>query len=429
MLDRTKAPTYFPIQGFQSIHPEHLTFSNGMNVFVFDSGEQDLVRMEWIFKNSYTGEVENALLNSCLSALILEGTEQMSNAEIAETVDYYGAYLVPEFSVDHSSLTLFTLNKHLHHLLSLIYTLFNEATFPEKEVNTYLRNSKQRLEIALKKNDFTARRLFNNTLFGHSRYGNVVTAADYDKITISDLKELYSSQFTPENCVVIIAGKVEYQTLEMLRNIFDQTWNGKKPAHLQDPPSFPSLSGQTLIEERPDALQSALRLGYRSIPRSHPDFPGLQLVNTILGGYFGSRLMVNIREDKGYTYGIGSGIVSLMNGAYHTISTEVGVDVTRNTLQEIEHEIHVLRTERVSDAELHLVKNYMMGSLLGSLENIFSHADKFKQVYFSGLDLSYFDYYQQVIQEITADNILQLAQTYLDYDRMEKVIVGKYQQK
>lgn len=427
MLDRTNAPTYFPIQGFQSIHPEHLNFANGMNVYVFDSGAQDLVRMEWVFENSYGGAVENALLGSCLSALILEGTERLRNAEIAETVDYYGAFLVPEFSADHSSLTLFSLNKHLHHLLPLVYELFTEATFPEKEVNTYLRNSKQRLEIALKKNDFTARRLFNHTLFGTSRYGNVVTATDYDQITIPDLKELYARQFTPENCMLVVAGKVEPQTLEMLREIFDRTWPGKKPVRTQTPPPFPTLSGQTLMEERPDALQSAIRLGYRSIARSHPDFPGLQVVNTLLGGYFGSRLMANIREDKGYTYGIGSGIASLMNGAYFTISTEVGVDVTGPTLQEIEKEIHLLRTVAVSDAELHLVKNYMMGSLLGSLENIFSHADKFKQVYFSGLDLSYFDYYQQVIQEISADDILQLAQTYLDYDRMEKVIVGRYQ--
>src|SRR5690606_5823220 len=145
------------------------------------------------------------------------------------------------------------------------------------------------------------------------------------------------------------------------------------------------------------ALQSAIRLGSRTIGRSHADFPALQLVNILLGGYFGSRLMANIREDKGYTYGIGSGIVSLQHDAYLTIATEVGADATRATLVEIEKEIGRLRSEPVSDEELQVVKSYILGSMLGSLENIFAHGDKFRNVYFSGLDIDYYDYYVETI--------------------------------
>lgn len=425
MLDRTIAPPYFPIKGFDTLHPQQIDYTNGITVYSFDSGEQELVRIEWIFKNQYWGDPENSLLNSCLAALILEGTSRLNNAEIAEAIDFYGAYLIPEFRPDQTSLTLFTLNKHLPHLLPLVYEVLTDAVFPEKEINTYLRNSKQRLGIALKKNDFVARRVFNHTLFGDTRYGKMVMAEDYDQISIDDLKALYAEQFHPENCTLIIAGKVEPELLDQLRQTFDRTWEGKKPSRPQHNPVFPDLLAQTRIDERADALQSAIRLGYRSIPRSHPDFPGLQVLNTILGGYFGSRLMANIREDKGYTYGIGSGVVSLAHGAYYTISTEVGVDVTADTLKEIEHEIQVLRQEPVSEAELKLVKNYMIGSLLGSLENIFSHADQFKQVLFSGLDLEYYTYYQREVLNIDADRILELARTYLDYDRMEKIIIGK----
>jgi predicted Zn-dependent peptidase len=167
-------------------------------------------------------------------------------------------------------------------------------------------------------------------------------------------------------------------------------------------------------------------MGLPSITRSHPDFPALQVTNTVLGGYFGSRLMANIREDKGYTYGIGSGISSFRNGGALFIATEVGADVCKAAIAEIEKEINLLKTELVSEDELSLVRNYMLGSLLGSLENVISHADKFKNIYFSGLGYEYYDRYTQVIRSITAEEILQIANKYLNLDEFYKTIVGKY---
>jgi predicted Zn-dependent peptidase len=149
-------------------------------------------------------------------------------------------------------------------------------------------------------------------------------------------------------------------------------------------------------------------------------------MNTVLGGYFGSRLMANIREDKGYTYGIGSGASSLNRGGALFIATEVGADVCKAAVTEIEKEINILKTELVPENELSLVRNYMLGSLLGSLENIFSHADKFKNIYFSGLDYDYYDRYTQVIRSSTAEDVLKTANKYLNLDKFYKVIVGKY---
>jgi len=167
-------------------------------------------------------------------------------------------------------------------------------------------------------------------------------------------------------------------------------------------------------------------MGLPFINRSHPDFPAVQVLNTVLGGYFGSRLMNNIREDKGYTYGIGSGIAAYKQAAALFIATEVGTDVCKAATIEIEKEINLLKTDLVPAEELSLVRNYMLGSLLGSLENVFSHADKFKNLYFSGLDYEYYDRYTDVVKSITAGELLKLANEYLDFDRFYKVIVGKY---
>jgi zinc protease len=177
--------------------------------------------------------------------------------------------------------------------------------------------------------------------------------------------------------------------------------------------------------EKEEALQSAIRIGRRTINRSHADFPGLQVLNTILGGYFGSRLMANIREDKGYTYGIGSASVSLKNAGYFFIASEVGAEVCSKAIDEIDKEIEILKTQPVPDDELVLVRNYMLGSLLGSLENAFSHADKFKNIFFYGLGYDYYERYIQTVKDISAERIMELANKYFNAGDFERVIVGK----
>ncbi|SEL87824.1 M16 family metallopeptidase [Parapedobacter koreensis] len=427
MLDRTLPPAYHPITGFDLIKPAHLQFSNGLQAFVFNAGEQDVVRIEWIFANVFAQD-EQALLNTCASELLLEGTASYSSKQIAELVDFHGAFLVPEYGYDQSSLTLFSLNKHLSQLLPVVKDILTDAVFPEKELATYIRNNKQKLQVSLKKNSFVARRLFNKTLFGPSRYGSVPDIADYDRISREALLALFKQQYTPSNCTLVVSGKATDEVIAMLEGLFGDSWPAEGgSAPVDTAPAISGTTGLLVVDERKDALQSAIRLGYQSIQRSHPDFPGLQVLNTLLGGYFGSRLMANIREDKGYTYSIGSGLASLKHSAFFTISSEVGVEVTKATMAEIEKEIRRLREEPVEKAELALVKNYLMGTMLGSLENVFSHADKFKNVYFSGLDFEYYDYYTDVVNAITREEILRLANTYLDYENMIKIVVGKYE--
>lgn len=424
MLDRNSPPAHHPVTGFELIAPRHLTLANGLNVFVFNAGEQEVVRMEWIFEHVFP-QTESTLINSCACEMLLEGTSAYSSSQIAEKIDFHGAFLIPQVDRDRATLSLFSLYKHLDHLLPLVKNLLTDAIFPEKELATYIRNNKQKLEVSLQKNSIVARRLFHSAVFGQNRYGISPNMADFDGITREDLLTLFRKQYAPSNCTLIISGKISDAVIETVTRLFGETWT-PHPSHL-DNNELPIILQQdnVIVEDRPDALQSALRLGYMSIQRSHPDFPGLQVVNTLLGGYFGSRLMANIREDKGYTYSVGSGLISLKHSAFLTIASEVGAAFTAATLKEIEKEIERLKTESVGDDELSKVKNYVMGSMLGSLENVFSHADKFKNVYFSGLELDYYAYYTEVVRHINADDVLRLANTYLDYEKMVKVIVGK----
>jgi len=424
MLNRINPPAFHPIENVSVLSPERLELSNGSKLFVFNAGEEELIRIQWIFNNADL-QPDKPIINSALSAMLLEGTTKYSSAQIAEKVDFYGAYLFPEFSYDQTSLTLITLTKYLDKLLPLVIEILDDAVFPQQELDTYKRNSKQALKISLQKNDQVARRKLNNALFGDSSYGYIYEEKDFDQLNREDLLSLFKNQITPSNCTLFVSGKISSGSLAYIRDEIEKQWINFAPKPVIMPPVLKSVVPQQILVEKEKALQSAIRIGQRSIQRSHPDFPAFQVLNTILGGYFGSRLMMNIREDKGYTYGIGSGLGSLKHAGFFTISSEVGTSVSAATLKEIEFEINRLKIEKVSADELLLVKNYLLGSMLGSLENVFSHTDKFKQVYFSGLKLDYYDYYTQQVKDINAEDLLSLANKYLDFDKMIRVIVGK----
>ena len=177
--------------------------------------------------------------------------------------------------------------------------------------------------------------------------------------------------------------------------------------------------------EKEGALQSAIRIGKLMFNKTHPDFQSLQVLNTVYGGYFGSRLMSNIREDKGYTYGIGSGLVSLQHGGYFFITTEVGVDVTAKAIKEIYFEMDRLRKEKITTDELQLVKNYLLGTFLRSVDGPFAMADRFKGILNYNLGYDYFDRYIATIRAVSASDLMGLANTYFDKDSMIELVVGK----
>lgn len=380
MLNRAVAPEAKPIGDIHLKSPKVLAFNNGIPVYVFHSPDQELVRIEWIFNNVFN-EDENPLLNSALSALLKEGTKNYNSAEIADKVDFYGAFLMPEYGFDITSLTLYTLNKHSNVLLPLIKEILTESVLPQKELDTYLRNNKQKLQVSLQKNDYLARRTYYNHVFGSgNRYGKTPSLEEYDLISRDALIDLYHKQFTPSNCRLIISGNVSKSLLQELSLYFGDQWLATDEVPLTEP-NLTADTGQLIYDERAEALQSAIRIGMPNINRNHVDYPALQFVNTLLGGFFGSRLMRNIREEKGYTYSIGSAVGSLKYGGFLTIATEVGVDVTDATLTEIEKEIEILRTELATVEELDLVKNYLSGSMLGSLESIFHMPISLKMCY------------------------------------------------
>ena len=401
MIDRALAPVYGEVENIELIRAKSLVLANGLKLFSIDGGEQDLVRIEFIFSNTNYDSAK-PLQTFATNTMLNDGTSELSSTQIADKIDYYGAFLQTEYANDHSTVTLFTLNKHLANTLPIVKAIISDSIFPQVELDTLIRNQKQKLSVSLEKNDFLSRKTFSHVLFGDTLYGYDIAATDYDKLNRDQLNTYFKLAYQPKNCTVIISGKVNEDTITLIDKYFGSDWNNSIDVK-ENEFKFTTGSGQENFLERADALQSAIRIGQVSINRKHADFPGLQVLNTIFGGYFGSRLMANIREDKGFTYGIGSALVSLKNTGYFFIASEVGAEVCSATLTEIEKEITLLKEQPVTEGELALVRNYMLGSMLGSLENSLSHADKFKNVYFSGLDYDYYKNYINTVRNISPD--------------------------
>ncbi|MDF2433932.1 MAG: zinc protease [Mucilaginibacter sp.] len=424
-LDRTLAPDFKAIDNITLIRPEHKKLNNGCNIYCFNSGDQELVRIEWIFGNQRFN-ADKPLLNVAVNTMLTEGTTTLTASQIADKVDFYGAFLQVDYGYDHSQVTLYSLNKHLQHTLPVIKDIITNSIFPENELETFIRNQQQKLQVSMQKNDFVARRIFNKAIYGDTLYGLGAEPDTYKTLYRQDMLPFFKQMYQPANCTILIAGKIEPAILGLITDTFNKDWTNSGLVVDTAQPQIKVAEEHFYFNEKPDALQSAIRMGIPAINRSHPDFSALQVLNTILGGYFGSRLMANIREDKGYTYGIGSGMSSLKHGGALFIATEVGADVCKAAVIEIEKELNRLQTELVPDDELSLVRNFLLGSLLGSLENVFSHADKFKNLYFAGLDYDYYDRYVEVVKTITPAQLQHLAGKYLNFDQFYKVIVGKY---
>lgn len=424
-LNRKTAPDFNQVNNVEFLHPVKTNLDNGIEVNYLSGGSQEIVKIDFIFNAGILYQPK-PLVASATSQLIKEGTKNYTAFEIADGIDNYGAFLETGISHDHASVTLYTLSKHLEKVLPLVQEVILSPAFSDNEFAIYKQNALERFKVNLDKVGFVARKEFMPLVFGKDNpYGGNVDIEDYNNLLLTEIKRFHAQFYSLSNCQIIISGKVTENIISSINHFF-----GKEPlkktilSEEQIKNNSSSINNPIYIEKK-NALQSAIRIGRLMPNKLHKDHHGLQVLNTVLGGYFGSRLMTNIREDKGYTYGIGSGMISLQEGGYFFISTEVGADVTDKALTEIYKEVEKLREEEISQQELDLIKNYMLGQLLKSCDGPFKMSSLFEEAHLYGLDYSFYDQYIQTIKEITPLQLMELANKYLNKEDLKELVVGK----
>ena len=384
-----------------------------------------MIQLELIFFAGNSFESKNAVA-SATNFLLKNGTSTKTAFQINEHFDYYGAYCNRACSNETANVSLHTLSKHLPELLPVIKEMITDSVFPENELSIFKQNSKQKLSVNLQKCDFVANRFIDKCLYGNQHpYAKYNIAEDYDALTTDEIKQHFNQYYKNGNCVIFIAGKLPGNIEEQLNTAFgDLTLQTNLQQPLNTINREVSDQKKHRIQNDANGVQGAVRLARPFPNRHHPDFAKMMVLNTVLGGYFGSRLMSNIREDKGYTYGIHSYVQNHFSDTSLLISTEAGVTVCDATLQEIYNELKLLCEELIDDEELLLVKNYLIGTILGDLDGPFQIIGRWKNIILNQLDEKYFYQSVETIKNISAEELQALAIKYFQpHDFFELIVV------
>jgi len=400
---------------------EKHVLNNSAEVYVIDAGAEDVLQLEWVFYAGNWFEKKN-LVAASTNFLLKNGTSTKNAFQLNEHFEYYGSYLNRNCYNETATISLHCLSKHLEVLLPVVKEMLVDSIFPEEEINIYKQNMKQRLNVNLKKSDFVAGRLIDAYLYGEEHpYGRYTKFEDFENVTREEVNHFYKQYYQNGKFVLFVGGKVPANLYTLLNKNFGDLHCGKvEVAHL---PMHPSSEKKYRVVNDAQGVQGAIRMGRPFPNRHHPDFVKTQVLNNVFGGFFGSRLMSNIREEKGYTYGIYSYLENHIQESAWIISTEAGRDVCEATITEVHKEMEILRNELVDDEELLLVRNYMMGSILGDLDGPFQTINRWKNIILNNLDEGYF--YRQIdtIRKVSAKELQELANKYLLPENFYELVV------
>ena len=423
MLERKKAPAIVDAVDFNlHLKPyKKFTLKNGIDVYTVEAGAEEVMSIEWVYYAGNWYEDKN-LVAATTNLMLKNGTSKKTAFQVNEHFEYYGSYLNRSSQSETATLTLHCLTKHIKELLPVVRELLTDSVFPEEELAIAKQNMKQKLKVSLKKSDFVAGRLIDVYLYGEQHpYGRYSREEDFDALTREQLLEFYKNYYQHGKFVMFVAGRLPDNLEELLNEHFGDLSN--KPGKENKFSIDKGDEKKYRVSNDPDGVQGSIRIARPFISRHHPDYMKAQVLNTLFGGFFGSRLMDNIREDKGYTYGIHSYFQNHMHDAAWMISTEAGKDVCDATITEVYKEMKILREELVEDDELLLVKNFLIGSVLGDLDGPFHIIARWKNIILNNLDQNYFYQSVDTIKKITAKELQELANKYLKPEDFYELVV------
>jgi predicted Zn-dependent peptidase len=300
-----------------------------------------------------------------------------------------------------------------------------EIVFPEKEIDLYKEKSLMRLKVNQEKNEYVADMSLKSALFGDKHpYGYETLENDIKAIYPAGLLQYYSKSLCAQNASLFVSGEYTDQDIDLIAKIIDPADWGK--GSLPEYPSYqPKPAEQKDIRHNiPGSVQSSIAMGKHLFNRQHPDFTGVAMLNTVFGGYFGSRLMQNIREEKGMTYGIYSEIQTYKHGGLLLISTETGIEYTTACLREIHREASKLRSNSIGKEELSQARNYMLGKLLSRTDGPFNKSSAYRNLLIEGFDEKKFETVVEEVRNIDNKRLRSLAEQYLHTENMYCVVVS-----
>ena len=402
------------------LHPQKHITSAGVPIYALRASEYEVIRVSFVFHAGSSWQTKSFCASATVNNLA-EGSLKASSQQIAERLDYLGSYFDVSTDRDWSVVTFVSISRLFDQTMNIARDIVLNPQFPEKELEIYCRKSRHSLNVNRAKADFNARELFAKTIFGPEHpYGISSPSEAYDSLSRNDLIEFYNKFYTAANCFVVMSGAVTDSHIATVEKFLSEM----NPGITAPERIFPeAVSKPSATMTHSGAVQSAIRIGRRLFSRRHPDFIGMQMAATVLGGYFGSRLVHNLREDHGYTYGAFSAMVNFDESGYFAIATEVGAEFTDAAIEQIFIEIDRMRSEPVPEEELTLVRNIMIGEVMRILDGPFGIADVTIENIQNGFGNEYVEGLIEQINAIKSDRIMELATKYLDPAALSTVTV------
>lgn len=430
MLDRTiapdiHAPEFFPFPAYES-----RTLSNGTPLHLLPISGSEFTD---ITISTRAGDIfQQKKLQASRTCGLLKGTTTKRKAiEIAEMLDYYGAVVKCIPGLINTTVTLSALTKQTNRLLPEVGDMLRHPAYKEKEFNIKNNIALQRFIRNKQEVCYLSGMQLRRMLVGKEHpLCSSVEEEDYRKLCVDDLKTYHLKQYTAANRALFVAGNINEEVIKALDNEFGQEERvtaNEAPAVI--PPLQPA-DEHTAFTPKEGCLQSSVSIGIKTIAQhtaeGFGDYPVLSILNTLLGGYFGSRLMSNIREKKGYTYGIYSALTAYPDFSLLTIEAQTAIQHTRPLIAETMKEIERLKQEPVGQNELDMVRRYLQGSYLQTVSQGLGLQDNFRQKTLRGIDCtSYYRCMWDALLAITPEMIMDTARKYLITDQFYTAVAGQ----
>lgn len=426
-LDRTTPPALGTGESIKLTPPSSQLLPNGVELQTVRTGNQDVIRLDVTFEAGRLIEPQR-LVAGMTCKMIQEGSEKYTSAEIAEMLDTYGAFMSVNANMYATDFTLFSLTKHAPRLIHLLYELITTPTFPEHELAQRVSQDRHEWLVSMEKVNYLASRERSKAIYGSNHpLGELLEEADYDKLSTDILRDFYKEHYIAEKCWLLLTGQYDESIIDALADTFGATAFGTRKSH--EKPVFPSYKMEPCAEKqilvaRPDAQQCAVNFVAPAINMYHPDIHGVQMLMTLLGGYFGSRLMSQIREKEGLTYGIGASISGSPLGGIYAISAQTDAKHVEKLIASVYRELRKLQDELVSDEEMERLRNYMMGENSRKIEGLFGISSYWLTLHQYNLPLEELDKIVRVTQEMTPQEMQRLAKEYLRIEDVKEIVVG-----
>lgn len=422
MINRKIGPFINKIEKLHLPDYEQYTLSNGVRICEVNSGSQDIIKFE-IFHQAGRIMEDTPLAGRSVSSLIKDGTSTKTSAQLSEAIDYYGASIKSASNMDYSYSTLFCLTKHFEKVMPILHEMYFQPSFPDGEIDKFKKLNIQKLREELAKNEVLAYRTITEEIYGkYHPYGYNSTESDYSALNAQILKDHFNNYYGTDNCYIFVSGKITNEVRKLTADLFGQeTKASKKKLYNFE---TPDIRHNKINFKTKNEHQCAIKTGRHLFNKNHPDHAPFFLMNVILGGYFGSRLMMSIREEKGYTYDISSNMEQYLHDGCFYISTEAAPEYVEDILTEVQHQMELLCHEKVSLQELEMVKNYLMGTFLNMLDGPMNISSVMKSMILTNKKPEDFISFTQELVHIPQEKIMEVAQKYLIMDQFTEVIVS-----